>query len=129
LRGLLFGVGGRVKPVQRIAMYQSNALGMIRIKEEKNVYRTDCYFNPYSRWRTADLATLQEMGVLSQRWSRIDSCDFDHSAGAGTDLISVNGRSHGKPEQKAVILKMPAPFRKKTGRKHSGSSTSGMPPV
>ena len=57
-------------------------------KEEKYGYDTDRYFNSRPRRRTTHLASQQELGILSQRWTWIGSSDFDHPGADGADLRS-----------------------------------------
>jgi hypothetical protein len=55
--------------------------------EEKNHgYDTDRYFDSHLSWRTANLASQQELGILSQRWTWNDCSDFDHPAADGADM-------------------------------------------
>jgi uncharacterized protein YjbJ (UPF0337 family) len=58
----------------------------IREREEKYGYDTDRYSNYRLRRRTADLASQQELGILSQRGTWIGSSDSDHSGAAGADM-------------------------------------------
>jgi uncharacterized protein YjbJ (UPF0337 family) len=55
-------------------------------KEEKHGYDTDRYFDSRLRRRTSHLASQQELGILSQRWTWIGSSDFDHPGADGADL-------------------------------------------
>ena len=55
-------------------------------KEEKHGDDTDRYFNSHPRWRTTNLASQQELGILSQRRTWIGSSDFDHPGADGADL-------------------------------------------
>jgi uncharacterized protein YjbJ (UPF0337 family) len=54
--------------------------------EGKYGYDTDRYFDSRPRRRTANLAPQQELGILSQRWTWIDSSDRDHPGAAGADM-------------------------------------------
>jgi uncharacterized protein YjbJ (UPF0337 family) len=55
-------------------------------KEEKYGHDTDRYFDSRLRRRTSHLASQQELGILSQRWTWIGSSDFDHPGADGADL-------------------------------------------
>jgi len=56
-------------------------------KEEEYGYDTDRYFGSRPRRRTADLASQQELGILSQRRPWIGSSDSDHPGAAGADMM------------------------------------------
>ena len=58
----------------------------IKGKEEKHGYDTDRYFGTHLSRRTAHLASQQELGILSQRWTWIDSSDYNHPAADGANL-------------------------------------------
>ena len=55
-------------------------------KEEKHGYDTDHYFDSRLSRRTTNLASQQELGILSQRWTWIGSSDFNHPGADGADL-------------------------------------------
>lgn len=82
------------------------------MKENKYGYDTDCYFSSCTRWYIAYLASLSEMGILSQRWRWIGSSDFGYPAVNGTDLkewnkgIRINGDG-------SILFYFPPPCVKK----------------
>ena len=55
-------------------------------KEESHGNHTDCHLDPHVRWRSSHLAPQQELGILSQRRTRINPSDFDHLAATWKDL-------------------------------------------
>jgi uncharacterized protein YjbJ (UPF0337 family) len=55
-------------------------------EEEKYGYDTDSYFDSRSHRRSADLASQQKLGILSQRRPWIGSSDSDHTDAAGADM-------------------------------------------
>ena len=85
---------GDFLPFAFIARYMQPLLAkkqqsQITGKEEKHGYDTDHYFDSRLRRRTTHLASQQELGILSQRWTWIGSSNFDHPGADGADLNSV----------------------------------------
>ena len=78
-------------PFAFIARYMQPLLAkkresQITIKEEKQGYDSDRYFDSRLRRRTSHPVSQQELGILSQRWNWIGSSDFDHPGADGADL-------------------------------------------
>jgi len=55
-------------------------------KEKSHGNHTTCHLNPPAGWRSSQLATQQELGILSQRRTRINPSDPDHPAAPWADL-------------------------------------------
>ena len=61
--------------------------GLFRTRKEKSHgNHTACHPDPNVDWRASHLAPQQEMGILSQRRTRIDPSDSDHPAASWEDL-------------------------------------------
>jgi uncharacterized protein YjbJ (UPF0337 family) len=78
-------------PFASIARYMQPLLAkkresQITVKDEKQRYDSDRYFDSRLRRRTTNLASQQELGILSQRRTWIGSSDFDHLGAYGADL-------------------------------------------
>jgi uncharacterized protein YjbJ (UPF0337 family) len=78
-------------PFASIARYVQPLLAkkresQITVKEEKQGYDSDRYFDSRLRRRTFQPVSQQELGILSQRWNWIGSSDFDHPSAHGADL-------------------------------------------
>jgi len=55
-------------------------------KEKSNGYNTDRHFNPRTYRCTTHMAPQQELGILSQRRTRIDPSDYYHPVAPWEDL-------------------------------------------
>jgi hypothetical protein len=55
-------------------------------KEKCNGNYTDCHLDPHVGWRFPHLASQQELGILSQRRTRIGPSGSDHPAAPWEDL-------------------------------------------
>ena len=82
---------GDFLPFAFIARYMQPLLAkkqqsQITGKEEKHGHDTDRYFDSRLRRRTSHLASQQELGILSQRWTWIGTSDFNHPGADGADL-------------------------------------------
>jgi uncharacterized protein YjbJ (UPF0337 family) len=78
-------------PFASIARYMQPLLAkkresQITVKEEKQGYDSDRYFDSRLRRRTSHPVSQQELGILSQRWNWIGSSDFNHPGADGAGL-------------------------------------------
>lgn len=61
--------------------------GMFQTRKEKSHgNHTDCHLDPDVGWRSSHLAPQQELGILSQRRTRIGPSDSDHPVAPWEDL-------------------------------------------